>query len=1230
MPRPERLIDPADGVVPRLAVELRALRRTAGNPSYRELARRVHYSATTLAEAAGGVRLPTLQVTLAYVRACDGDVTAWEARWQAAAAELDAQAEINGADARPPYLGLAVYGPRDADRFFGRERMLAVLVERLGRQRFVAVVGASGSGKSSLLRAGLLPALAADDRLALLFTPGAHPLHECAVRLGAELGLAPGKLVTDFGDHQRNLGLAVRQSLLARPPGHEAYLVVDQFEETFTLCADATEREQFIAALVAAARDADNRVRVVLGLRADFYAPCARRPVLVEALQDAQVLVGPMSDDELRQAVTQPAARAGLVVDDALVATILAEAGDRPGALPFVSHALWETWRRRRGKEMTLADYRAAGGLDGAIAQSADRVYADLDEERRRTARAILLRLTALGEGTEDTRRRVSLDELGQDGHSVEVLHRLAAARLITLGDDTAEIAHEALIGGWPTLREWLAADRDALRAHRRLTQAAADWRDQGQDEALLYRGASLAAWRSRDPAGLNEIERSFLAASVVRNDREQRHGRRRRRLALAGLGSALAAVSLLATVAVVQAGQAADERDLARSRQVAADARGQLPADPELALLLAIEAVEIRPTAEAEAVLRQAVVDARAQVTLPTGQGRSLGVAYSPDGRKLVTTGDDGTIRMWQRSGGTWTGPATLGRHDRPSWNPVFSRDGRHLATGGNDGTVRIWDLTGRTPPRILRGHRGFVFNVAFSPDGRRLASTADDGVRIWDLAAPRRTVLLADHHGPAYGVAFSPDGSRLATSGFKDGTVRVRDLARPHKPLAVLRDKPGTQGHLTFSPDGTRLAGTGADGRVRLWDPTGKRDTVVLPLHDGSVLGLAFSPDGRMLASSGQDGAVKLAGLAGTANPIVLRGHRGEVWSVAFSPDGRHLATTGTDGTLRLWSAALPGDPTVLRGHEGAVWTAAYTADGSRVLSGGADATVRLWRPGDGGGTVLRGHRDEILALESSPDGRLIASGDHSGGLRLWDSASGVSQALPSIQGPLWSVAFSPDGRRLAATGSERSVHVWPLPSPARPLVLRGNGSELRQIDISPDGRRLAGAGSDGVVRIQPIDAGGQVTALRGHQGPVFSVAFSPDGRRLASGGHDGTLRIWPVGQAGDPLVLRGHQGIVWSLAFSPDGRRVATAGSDGTVRLWDVTGGGQPVVFTGYQATVENVSFSRNGRHLLTAHDDGTVRIQECVVCGSLGEVLALATAKTTRTLTADEIKLFGLDR
>ena len=650
MPRPERSVDPTEGPVARLAVGLRELRRCAGSPGYRELARRAHYSATTLAQAARGVSLPSLAVTLAYVRACGGDAAEWERRWRAAEAELnpqrlpdpDADVEVG----RAPYVGLVAYKQEDAEWFCGRERVVAAVVEWVACQRFVAVVGMSGAGKSSVLRAGLVPEVTADGGRwsALVMTPGAYPLEECAVHLGGRLGIASGQLAAEFADHPRNLGLAIRQLMSRQSDDAELLLVVDQFEEIFTVCHDAVERDRFIAALLDAAHGADSRARVVVGLRADFYAHCAEHARLAAVLEDAQVLVGPMSTEELRQAITQPAVRAGLMVEKTLVATVVHDAAERPGALPFVSHALWETWKRRRGNGLFLADYLAAGGVSGAIALTADRVYSQLDERQQRVARGIFLRLTALGVGTEDTRRRIIRTEIDIDPVTTEVLDRLAAARLITLAEDTVEIAHEALIRDWPALREWLTTDRVTLLAHRRLTEAATEWDQHGRDEGYLYRGGMLAMWQHRKLDTLNALEHAFLNASTTRHDRD-RAARQGVRGLLVGLGVILVVISALAALAVVQANQAIAQRELALSHQLTARARNQLQVDPGLALQLATEAMQVKPTAEAEAVLHEAT---EAAAALATVHGQPLYVAFSPDGRKVAIADDKGTVRVW------------------------------------------------------------------------------------------------------------------------------------------------------------------------------------------------------------------------------------------------------------------------------------------------------------------------------------------------------------------------------------------------------------------------------------------------------------------------------------------------------------------------------------------------------------------------------------------------------
>ncbi|KIF04274.1 hypothetical protein PL81_19630, partial [Streptomyces sp. RSD-27] len=452
MARRERPLEGEDGPLRQFATALRRLRHEAGSPPYREMSARAHYSVATLSGAAAGRRLPSLDVTLSYVRACGGDPGEWERRWHAAAVRLAADGagtgppEPTGPGAQGlPYVGLAPFRTEDAALFFGRERLVEDLFTALTRHRVVALVGASGAGKSSLLHAGLLPRLHADRpaRAVSVLTPGPHPLDRVRRALAAD----PGAGVD--GD------------------ALERVLVVDQFEEVFTVCADPAERSRFVAALVGAARRPGSGCRVVLGVRADFYAHCTRHPELVDVLREAQVVVGPMSAAELRRAVVEPARRAGLTVEGGLQATLVAHAHGQVGVLPLLSHSLLETWRRRRGAALTLDGFHAAGGFEGALAQSAEALYASLSAPQQLLARQVFVHLIALGEGTEDTKRPVARAELGQDGDTRTVLARAAALRLLTLDHGAVELTHEALIRAWPRLRGWLTDDRERLRRHR-------------------------------------------------------------------------------------------------------------------------------------------------------------------------------------------------------------------------------------------------------------------------------------------------------------------------------------------------------------------------------------------------------------------------------------------------------------------------------------------------------------------------------------------------------------------------------------------------------------------------------------------------------------------------------------------------------------------------------------------------------------------------------------------
>lgn len=479
-------MDPEAGPVQRFAFELRKLRTEAGGITYRVLADRAGYSVTTLSQAAAGEQLPTLPVVLAYVAACGGDAAHWESRWKQAVEEAASALEDEGEGADPPYRGLARFETGDSARFFGRDRLTTDLLELLLRRRFAAVFGPSGSGKSSLLRAAVIPTLQHTQHAGLrpaairILTPGDRPAHTHAH-------------VFEPSDTNPGIGTVEADTLI----------VVDQFEEIFTLCQDPAERARFIDKLLAARRP-ENRLRVLIAVRADFYGHCAEHRDLADALRDAHLLAGPMRPAELREAIVRPAAAAGLTVERALTSRLVQEVAGAPGGLPLLSHVLLETWRRRRGKTLTTAGYEAAGGLESAVAKTAEDVYGRFTPAQQATARRVLLRLVTPGDGTPDTRRpaeREDLEALGRP-ETAGVVEVLAAARLLTLDDDTVDLAHEALLTAWPRLHAWIEEDRERLRTHRKLTEAARTWEGLGRDPGALYRGSRLVPAEERFSSG--------------------------------------------------------------------------------------------------------------------------------------------------------------------------------------------------------------------------------------------------------------------------------------------------------------------------------------------------------------------------------------------------------------------------------------------------------------------------------------------------------------------------------------------------------------------------------------------------------------------------------------------------------------------------------------------------------------------------------------------------------
>ncbi|MGV9856301.1 nSTAND1 domain-containing NTPase [Streptomyces sp. NPDC003442] len=1207
-------MDPAAGPVQRFAYELRKLRQETEGLTYRAMAQRTEYSVTTLSRAAAGEQLPSLAVVLAYARACGADPQEWERRWRGAAGEAIAEPGTDDI-AHAPYRGLARFEPDDRELFFGREDLVAQLADRVDTHRLVALVGASGSGKSSLLRAGLIPRLRA---------PSEHGPQPAAIRV-----ITPGE--RPLRTHAQRLAPAEKDG--------DTVLIVDQFEELYTLGTPPHERNQFIDHLLAAT-DPTSRLRVIIAVRADFLSRCAEHHLLAAALREATLLVGPMSPAELRQAIVKPAAAAGLIVERALTAKIIEDVTDRPGGLPLMSHALLETWRRSTGRALTLTAYNAAGGVAGALAQSAEDLYTQLSHDQAAGARGMLLRLISPGEGAEDTRRPAPAEELetGTSSATAEVLERLVKARLVTLDGSTVHLAHEALITAWPRLRKWIDEARERLRLHRQLTEAARTWQVLDRDPGALYRGTRLATAEEAflEPclrSDLTTLEEGFLAASTTDRDREVRAAARTTRR----LRQFITALSMLLALALTagliawheyhiserQRNEAVTEQQMALSRQLAVQSGTRLGSSPDLASLLAVQAYRVRPTKEAIASLfAAAALPLQQRLTGHRGIVRS--VAFSPDGRTLASSSDDDSVRLRDAASGKTRIVLSAGTSGVES--VAFSPNGRFLAGGGGDGTTQIWDAATGKLRTALKRQRGGAMSVAFSPDGRVLASGGGDGtVRLWDVASGRLRKTLRGHSEAVWSVAFSPDG-RVLASGGGDGTVRLWDVVTGRL-RKTLRGHSEAVWSVAFSPDGRVLASGGGDGAVRLWDvASGMPRTIITGQNDG-VTAVAFSPDGRTLASGGRkegtDRAVRLWDAATGRLRNTLTGHKQAVETLAFSPDGRTLASGGDDGAVRCWDPAVGNAPAVLPGHSRDVRSVAFRPDGRMLASSGDDQTVGLWDLASGRDRAFRvGGGFIVNFVAFSPDGRTLVGGSYEGRLWLWNAVGGKARTFPvRAVGGMSSVAFSPNGRAVAGGSDDGSVWLRDMRTERTRTFRVGTVGAMNSVAFSPDGRTLASGSDDGSVWLWDTATGIARPPLIGHQDAVESVAFSPNGRTLATGSADGAVRMWDVGTGRTHTTLFGHEDTVNSVAFSPDGHTVASGSKDGTVRLWDVATDRVRATLTGHGSAVDSVAFSPDGHTVASGSKDGTVRMSD-VPLPDPAEAISKICHAVHRELTAQE--------
>lgn len=1195
------------------------------------------------------------------------------ARLFAAVDEAEIAAPATGAIC--PFKGLATFDMQDASYFFGRERLVAEVVARLVGTTMMAVVGPSGSGKSSVVRAGLLPALAmgvlpgSENWRQILARPGEHPVAELVRALHVT---GPS---TDQTDPARFLDEAVA----ALPRAARLLVVVDQFEEVFTAVEDEAERAAFVDLLSEAATRPDGRITVVLALRADLYGRCAAYPAVAKALAASHVLVGPLTEDELRRAIELPARQAGLRVEPDLVDALVADVVDEPGGLPLLSTTLLELWQRRDGRTLRMATFGQIGGVKGSVARLAEAAYQLLSSEQQSFARSVLLRLAGPGEGDSVVRRRAPIGEFEVDRNpdAAAVLRVLTDSRLVTIGEGTVEVAHEALLREWPRLVAWLEDDSQGRALHRHLTLASREWSTANRDSAELYRGARLASaidWTAAGHEGdLNDLERQFLDESRAASEREavqQRRANRRLRFLLGGTVALLVVALAAGSLAVVQNQTAQREATAAEAQRLGAQAL----VDPQLdrALLLASEAFNLDDSVPTRSNLLGTLLRVPAAIGMMRGDGDPLtAIAMNPTGTMLAVGDNNGTLLFFD--------PSTRNRLGQPVSMPgpisdlAFSPDGQTLVLGGTSGQIDELQITGGWLGLVDVGQRTIrtmeslgpdrsVQSISFAPDGAFLVTADNDGEKAdiarWDPATGKETKVVV-HFSKATltHVQVLPDGKRVVVAADNDindtkGGLELIDLSTG----ADLQSY-GDGGTFAVSPDGLTIAiglsfsgqpGDFVVGSVDRFDSS--RVDLRQPHHD-VIRGIAFAPDGRTLVTASDDRtAITWHYLSGdrfgnppdVAQVETFAGHGGAVLRPAFAPDSGTMYSGSPDGSIIAWD--LTGDRRLAQPFHGTFEQGPFgpepapdaasdralaevSPNGQLIVTTEGDRLLKRWdsnslRPAlvsfTGSGAIRSATflGDGSRLVVGREDG--VVEYDLTNPNRAGDP-DGLPLPVATGDGTFTSAAVSRDGKTVAAGTDKGWVVVWDRPSRSRTGALEV-GRPVRAVDFAPDGRTLAVGLDNGKLQVWDAVSGKNLRTLDGDARSVVATRISPDGRVLAAGGLSGRTSLFDLA-TGRPLgpPLSGPAGSVVSLAFSSNGQMLAIGGSDGEAAIYDVASQRQiGTILPGKHGDPTAVAFTPDGTRLITAHASG----QHFVWAIDPARWKARACLVAGRELTADE--------
>jgi WD40 repeat protein len=1101
-----------------------------------------------------------------------------------------AQAQADRGEGNP-YKALLEFDIQDAALFYGRTIAIREVLTHIKRDQLTVLHAGSGLGKTSLLKAGIMPRLLADGHLPLYVRPYQTHVHKAIKRaLLGDLEDTPHLASISLHDFLRRA-----TSLIG---GRQLVVIIDQFEELFTVQSEQT-RNEFIDQLSSCLDDDLLPVRWIIGLRDEWFGQLgAFRPHLRNPYAN-EFLLRPLSRSEAALVITQPAERRQVTYEPALVERLMDDMGRdeiAPPHLQLVCSMLFDSLNGQT--EITQAMYEEAGEAKGILRGYLYRVLSrDMPPNMREPAH-LLLEALVTSEKRRALRTREDLTvELSAWGYPAplvsEVLNQLTDSRLLRVEEIKPDKLHGIL--AYELAHDYLLEEIDidpeaqARKAGQELlTQKLPFYK---REKLLLSPHELSIILPQRKWLNISEEAAALLRESEAVATRERRVRR---------LGIATAVVLLIIAMAAI-----AIQRSISaeRNEMLATTSRsGELAAEAILAKNLgqaikayqyAEEAYQTAHTSESRSALYNALSLPLPERIFPIPADVVHSANINPGGDRMVTAGSDNAARVWDLASGEEL--LTLEGHTDEVLFTAYSPDGKKIVTSSADGIVNIWDAQTGNLIQPISAHTAEVFSAVFSPDGSLLVTASrDKTAAVWDVSSGEELFRFNRHKDAVRFANFSPDGKRIVTAS-RDNTARVWD-ARTGREIWILEGHTARVRHAAFSPDGMRIVTASDDRTARVWDAkTGETKLFLVP-HNAAVTSANFSPDGHFIVTSSEDSLDRLWDSSNAALIAVFSGHSDSVNWASFSPDGKWIATAGNDSTVWLRKALQISGSDSFIGHADAINSVNFSPDGKRFVTSSADQTAWVWDIQSGEPIlVLEGHERGVNFATFSPDGTRIATASDDETVRLWNAING--KEIYQIPVYASSVNFSPDGSQLVTAGEDGIVRLWDAKTREQllpPLV--GHQDEVNYASFSPDGTRIVTSGStlDGTVRLWDAKNHKLLKTLSIVTGDeVNSTNFSPDGTRLAVAADKGIAEVWDIDQRKLVLQLEGHGTDVSSAYYSPDGRLIVTASEDHTLRLWDAMTGDPLAVLQGHTAQVNWATFTPDGKWIYSASSDRTVR-------------------------------------